>query len=62
MMYKRGLITPKKDTHLAFELANGLLGHLGQNESAWHLGLRLNLEVVRKTAAILAQQFLAQLF
>lgn len=35
-------------------MANSLLGHLGQNESAWHLGLRLNLELVRKTAAILA--------
>lgn len=53
MIYKRGLITPKKDTHLAFKLANSLRGHLGQNESAQHVGLRLNLELIRKTAAIL---------
>lgn len=45
LIYGRGLITPKKDTHLAFKLANGLLGHLGQKESAWNLGLTLKLEL-----------------
>lgn len=48
MIYGRVLITAKKDTHLAFKLANGLLGHLGQKESAWNLGLRLKLELSGK--------------
>lgn len=48
LIYGRVLITPKKDTHLAFKLANGLLGHLGQKESAWNLGLTLKLELSGK--------------
>lgn len=48
MIYGRVLITAKKDTHLAFKLANGLLGHLGQKGSAWNLGLRLKLELSGK--------------